>query len=167
MVSSEFRRKNATKRKRKDTKQGARVTSVEDAGASALRAMRLHLELGEVEAAKAVYEKSSRRLSAWQPDDSAWVDLIQALIGMNAWGEAARVMRDYVQRSAQPSPRVRLKLAQVLLQKLARPLQALTVLGQIPDGSLPASLEPMRRKLTEEAEHMREEGDLELQDELW
>ena len=76
-------------------------------------------------------------------------------------------MRDYVQRAAEPSPRVRLKLAQVLLQKLARPLQALTVLGQIPDGSLPASLEPLRRKLIQEAEHMREEGDLELQDELW
>ena len=76
-------------------------------------------------------------------------------------------MRDYVQRSAQPSPRVRLKLAQVLLQKLARPAAGLTVLGQIPDGSLPRSLEPIRRKLVEEAEHMREEGDLELQDELW
>ena len=84
------------------------------------------------------------------------------LVGQGDWGEAARVMRDYVQRSPQPSPRVRLKLAQVLIQKLARPLQALTILGQIPDGSLPESLEPIRRKLIREAEHMREEGDLEL-----
>ncbi len=167
MVSSEFRRKNAGKRKRRDKSKSAQVSSMEDAGAAALRSMRLHLELGEVEAALAVYQKSSRSLSAWQPDESAWVDLIQTLLNLNAWGDAARVMRDYVQRSAQPSPRVRLKFAQVLIHKLARPLQALTILGQIPDGSLPDSLEPIRRKLVHEAENLREEGDLELQDELW
>ena len=60
---------------------GGQVTSMEDAGAVALRTMRLHLELGEVEAALAVYKKSSRSLSAWQPAESDWVDLIQALLG--------------------------------------------------------------------------------------
>jgi membrane associated rhomboid family serine protease len=167
MVSAEFRQKNAAKRRRKGKKAERQVTSIEDAGAVALRTMRLHLELGEVEAALAVYSKSSRSLSAWKPAESDWIDLIQALLGLNAWGDAARVMRDYIQRSAEPSPRVRLKLAQVLIQKLARPLQALTILGQIPDGSLPESLEATRRKLVQEADHMREEGDLELQDELW
>jgi membrane associated rhomboid family serine protease len=167
MVSAEFRQKNAGKRKGKGKKAGRQVSSMEDAGAAALRTMRLHLELGEVEAALAVYQKSSRSLLSWQPAESDWLDLIQALLGLNAWGDAARVMRDYVQRSAEPSPRVRLKLAQVLIQKLARPSQALTILGQIPAGSLPKSLEATRRKLVQEAEHMREEGDLELQDELW
>jgi membrane associated rhomboid family serine protease len=166
IVSAEYRRKAGAKRKRKEKKSPA-VTSMEDAGAAALRTLRLHLELDEVEAALAVYQKSSRSFVGWQPDESAWVDLIQALLGQNAWGDAASVLRDYVQRTAEPSPRIRLKLAQVLLQKLARPLQALTVLGQIPDGALPPSLEPFRRKLVQEAEHMREEGDLELQDELW
>jgi membrane associated rhomboid family serine protease len=167
MVSSEFRRKSDAKRKRKGKKEGPKPTSMEDAGAAALRAMRLHLELAEVEAALAVYNKSSRSLAGWQPAESDWRDLIQALLDLNAWGDATAVMRDYVQRSAEPSPRVRLKLAQVLIQKLARPLQALTVLGQISEGPLPASLEATRRKLIEAAEHMREEGDLELQDELW
>ena len=129
--------------------------------------MRLHLEQAEAEAALAIYNKSTRSLPGWQPAESDWRDLIQALLGLNAWGDAASVMRDDVQRSAQPSPRVRLKLAQVLIQKLARPLQALTVLGQIPPGSLPESLEATRRKLVKDAEYMREEGDLELQDELW
>ena len=167
MVSSEFRRKSEDKRKRKGKKEGPKLTSMEDAGAVALRAMRLHLELAEVEAALAVYNKSTRSLPGWQPAESDWRDLIQALLNLNAWGDATTVMRDYVQRSAEPSPRVRLKLAQVLIQKLARPLQALTVLEQIPEGSLPESLEATRRNLVEEAEHMREEGDLELQDELW
>ena len=167
LVSSEFRRKSEAKRKRKGKKAESKVTSIEDAGAVALRAMRLHLELAEVEAALAVYNKSSRTLPAWQPADADWRDLIQALLNQSAWGDAARVMRDYDQRAAEPSPRVRLKLAQVMIQKLARPLQALTILGQIPDGALPESLEATRRKLVQEAEFMREEGDLELQDELW
>ena len=143
------------------------VTSMEDAGAAALRTLRLHLELGEVEAALAVYQKSSRLQSAWQPDESAWVELIQGLLGLNAWGDAARVMRDYVAALRESRPRVRLKLAQVLIQKLSRPQQGLTVLSGVPEGILPASLEPVRRKLIQEAEHMREEGDLELRDELW
>ena len=140
MVSSEFRRKSDATRKRKGKKEKPKITSMEDAGAVALRAMRLHLELAEVEAALAVYNKSSRNLPGWQPADADWRDLIQALLNQSAWGDAARVMRDYVQRSPEPSPRVRLKLAQVLIQKLARPFQALTILGQIPEGALPESL---------------------------
>jgi hypothetical protein len=129
--------------------------------------MRLHLELGEVEAALAVYQKSSRSLAGWQPQESDWIDLIQALLDQNAWGEVAGVMREYIERAAEPSPRVRLKLAQVCIQKLGRPLQGLRVLGQIAVGSLPESLETARAKLVRQAEDMREEGELELQDELW
>ena len=65
----------------------------------------------------------------------------------------------------QPSPRVRLKLAQVLVQNLGRPMQALKVLGQIPEGSLPEKLETMRRQLARRAEAMREEGPLGARDE--
>lgn len=95
------------------------VTSIEDKPAAALRTMRLHLELGEVEAALAVYKKSHGRLSGWQPQESDWIDLIQALTDQDCWGEAAHVMLDYVQAVPEPSPRVQLKLAQVLIQKLA------------------------------------------------
>ena len=101
MVSAEFRRKrsgeaeNARARKRRARSRRSRMPA-----AAALRTMRLHLELGEVEAALAVYNKSSRSLSAWQPAEADWLDLIQALLGVNAWGDAAPVMRDYVQRSA-------------------------------------------------------------------
>jgi hypothetical protein len=77
------------------------------------------------------------------------------------------MMRDYLKRSASPSPRIRLKLAQVLIQRLSRPTLALTVLDQIATGVLPASLETTRLNLIEQAEQMREDGELELQDELW
>jgi hypothetical protein len=129
--------------------------------------MRLHLEMGELEAALAVYKKSRGRMSGWQPQESDWLDLIQALMTQDFWGEAARVMQDYLRCVPAPSPRVRLKLAQVLIQKLSRPTQGLAVLREIPDGALPEKLEPMRNQLHEQANHMREEGELELQDELW
>jgi hypothetical protein len=162
------RDKPRSKAKKKRKKGEARpVTSIEDSSAGALRTLRLHLEFGEIEAALAVYRKSSSKLSGWQPQESDWRDLIQALLDQASWGEAAHVMGDYLRKAPEPSPRVRLKLAQVLIQKLARPTQGLGILQEIPEGALPAKLEPTRQKLVNEAEHMREEGELELQDELW
>ena len=76
------------------------------------------------------------------------------------------VMRDYLRELAEPSPRVRLKLAQVLIQKVGRPVQGLKVLGQIPQGSLPADLEAIRLRLACHAEALREEGALELDEDI-
>ena len=103
------------KRKKDDARP---VTSIEDSSASALRTLRQHLEFGEIEAALAVYKTSSIQISGWQPQPSDWVDLIQALLSQDSWGEAARVMLDYVRKAPEPSPRVRLKLGQILIQKL-------------------------------------------------
>jgi hypothetical protein len=156
------------RKKDNERKSGPRpVTSIEDKPAAALRAMRLHLELGEIEAALGVYKNSRGRLSGWQPQESDWIDLIQALTDQDYWGEAAHVMRDYMQTVPEPSPRVQLKLAQVLIQKLSRPTQGLSVLQAIPPGALSEKLDRIRNQLAEQAEHMREEGDLELRDELW
>lgn len=44
-------------------------------------------------------------------------------------------MQDYLRSVPTPSPRVRLKLAQVLIQKLSHPTQGLAVLREIPDGA--------------------------------
>ena len=41
------------------------------------------LELGEFEAAIAVYQKSSRSLAGWHPQESDWVSLIQAVLDHN------------------------------------------------------------------------------------
>ncbi len=166
-TAAEFARATKPKTKRKPKGGDIAVRSIEDASAEALRTLRLHLELGETEAAVAVYRQSMTSIAGWQPPDRDWVDLIQAVLGQNAWGEAARVMRDYVSRAVEPSPRVRLKLAQVLIQKLGRPLQGLRVLEQVPAADLPESLRTTRTQLERQAEEMRDEGELELQDELW
>jgi membrane associated rhomboid family serine protease len=166
-VSVEFDRLSTPRKKRKARSQPPRVKSIEDPSAAALRTMRFHLEQGETEAAVAVFKRTSTKITDWNPDESDWLDLIQAILDQGAWGDAASLMLDYLKRSSRPSPRVRLKLAQVLLQKLARPLQALKILEQIPVGALPETLEVTRRRLVQQAEQMRDEGELELQDELW
>jgi membrane associated rhomboid family serine protease len=151
--------KGTSKRKMKGKTSEADVTSMEDASAAALRTMRRHLELGEVEAALAVHNRCKRVFAKWQPAESDWLALIQAVVGASAWNDAVAVMRDYMDRTAEPSPRVLLKLAQVLIQKQSRPQQGLRVLDKIAKNSLPASLESLRRKLVRSAEQ--------LQDEMW
>ena len=169
LVSVEFAPPAKAKKKRAAKGKAPRVRSVEDPSAAALRAMRLHIELGEIEAAVAVYKKSSRSLPDWQPRESDWIDLIEAILDQNDWNEAVLVMRDYCRKTAEPSPRVALKLAQILIQKLDRPMQGLKVLAQIPAASLPESLKLTHRQLAHQAEQMRddEDGTLELQDEMW
>ena len=75
-------------------------------------------------------------------------------------------MRDYVRDLPRPSPRVLLKLAQVLIHKQGRPQQGLKILAQVPAGSLPQDLEAIRLQLVRRAEVMREEGPLELDEDL-
>ena len=108
-MSAEYRQKRGDEEKAEAKPNKAQVTSVEDAVAVALRTMRLHLELGEVDAALAVYNKSKRSLVDWRPTESDWLNLIQGVLGQNAWNDAVAVMRDYVERTAEPSPRVRLE----------------------------------------------------------
>ena len=90
---------------------------------AALRALRGHLELGEIEAAMGVYEKSRERIAGWRPPPREWVDLIKGLIEQQAWDGAITVMQHYEKETEAPSSRVRLKLAQLLVQKQERPAQ--------------------------------------------
>jgi hypothetical protein len=166
-VASQFARSIKRKAKRKAKGSARKVTSIEDRSAVALRTMRLHLELGETEAALAVYHQSTRSIRGWQPPERDWRDLIQAVVEQKAWIEAASVMRDYTTRTLEPSPRVCLKLAQILIEKLGRPLQGQKILDQLPEEALPQSLWSARRHLAQQAEQMREDGELELQDEMW
>jgi membrane associated rhomboid family serine protease len=165
-VAVEYAPRPKAREKRREKGKSV-VRSVEDPSAAALRTFRQHLELGEVEAALAVYQKWSRSRAGWQPPERDCRDLIEMLLEQDLWDDAVLVMRHYVSQQADPSPRVRLKLAQILIQKLNRPLQGLKVLGQFPEGSLPENLESIRRQLARQAEAMQEEGPLELEDELW
>ena len=77
--------------------------------------------------------------------------------------ESIRLMRDHCRHYPEDSAKVRLKLAQVLIRNVQRPVAALRTLQEIPAGSLPADLERTRRKLMLQAERMREEGVIEVE----
>ncbi len=163
----EPRPKARSSRKEKGTAR--LVKSIVDPSTKALRTFRQHLDLGEIEAALAVYQKRSRSRPDWQLSEADCRDLAEALLEQHAWDDAVAVMRDHVRSAFEPSARIRLKLAQILIQKLSRPLQALKFLDEIPEGTLPESLEAIRRELVREATAIQEDedGPLELQDEVW
>jgi hypothetical protein len=131
----------------------------------ALRALRGHLELGEIEAALGVYRKFREQIAGWRPPPREWVDLIKGLLEQNAWEGAIAVMQHYEKEVEAPSSRIRLRLAQLLVQKQERPARALKVLAQIPLGSLPAQLESIREQVAKDAQEMLDEGVVELEDE--
>ena len=136
----------------------------EDVGSAAIRSLRGHLELDEDEAALGVYRQARQAISGWRPPPREWVELIQGLIKSQLWNDAVELMQSYVEEVEFPSDRVRLKLGQLLVQKQERPARALKVLAQIPEDSLPQTLEALRRQLIEQAEQLLADGVLELGD---
>jgi hypothetical protein len=155
------------KKVRRAEKEADNPKSIEDRNATALRRLRGYLDAGETEAAQGAYDKAMRTVPGWQPPDPDWLDLIKALNAEKMWPASVSVMEDYLRRSSDPSPRVRLKLAQILIKEQQRPAHALRVLGEIPPNSLPESLDSVRQQLTRQAEQMREDGVLELEGEAW
>ena len=141
--------------------------SIGDRAAAAQLRLRTHLDAGEAEAAESVYDKSVKTIPGWQPAGPDWLDLIKALNAARNWPASVKVMEDYLRRASNPSPRVRLKLAQILIHEQQRPAHALRVLGEIDASALPQSLDTLRQELTGKAEKMREEGVLELEGEAW
>lgn len=77
-------------------------------------------------------------------------------------------MVEFLRRFPDKATRVRLKLAQILIQEQKRPAQALRVLSKIDKNSLSESLEKMRRQLERQAIKQRDEdGLVELAAEDW
>ena len=140
--------------------------SAESPGDAANRKLRRQIEAGDALAAHAAYDKSSRTVAGWQPTDSDWLALIKALVEAKETKPASVVMEDYLRRAENPSPRVRLKLAQILIRE-QRPAHALRVLEGCSGSALPTALETTRRQLLNEANRLRDEGVLELEGESW
>jgi len=150
----------------KARKPAAERVPYEDASAAAIRNLRGHLELDEIEAALGVYRQARQAIAGWRPPPPEWLELIQGLIKGQWWDDAVALLLIYVEEVEDPAARVRLKLGQLLVQKQERPARALKVLEQISAGSLPQPLEALRRQLILQAEQMRADGVLELGDEV-
>ena len=160
--------KAGKKARRKKSAEAASTSTVpEDRAAAATRKLQGYLDDGSVAEAYAVYDRSARTVAGWMPTDAQWLALIQALLESGDTRGGVAVMEQYLRRTSKPSPRVRLRLAQVLVKDQQRPAHALKVLDEIPPGALPENLETTARQLRRQAERMREEGVLELEGEAW
>ena len=139
LVSSEYRDGRRSPRARRKARAGQRLRSRRSRTVRPPRCGRsgMHLELGESRGGPGRLPEVEPIGAGWQPPEPDWRDLIEALVRLTAPGTMRfSVMRDYVRDLAQPSPRVLLKLAQILIQKQGRPQQGLKILAQIPAGLL-------------------------------
>lgn len=158
-------KKRRTKTARRGRDRSADNAPPEEQASSAVERLRQRLDEGETLAALDLYLRSAPTWKSWgwglpEPDLLRLIKSAQA-DGLGA--EAVPPMFEYVRRYPEKAARVRLLLAQLLIETQQRPAKALRVLGDIADGALPAELDRVRRKLAAKAEAMVEDGVLELE----
>lgn len=99
--------------------------------------------------------------------ESELVALIRALERDEAWEQCVPMLVEYLRRFPEKAVRARLNLAQILIQRLERPAQALRVLAKLPPTGLPEPLDQARQKLIKVAQRQRDAGSIELGAEDW
>lgn len=134
---------------------------------TALAAFAHHLQQGRAADALALHENMAKTDGNWQLTQAQRFELVKELHKAKLWSQSVMPMVEVLRHAPDAAPRVRLKLAQILLVHEKRPGRALGVLEKIPAGSLPADLEKMRAQLESQARKMYDEGEIEVDDEEW
>ena len=137
---------------------------MEPVSLSAAERIQREIDEGRIDEALRIYDKTARVVPSW-PSDAEALGLIKSLHARNLLVESIPLMRDYCRSYPDSADRVRLKLAQILIRDREHPTHALRVLEEIREGSLPGSLETVRVALVNQAQHMVNEGVLELEGE--
>jgi len=132
---------------------------------TALALFNSHIEQGRAAEAAALHRQMSERLDDWKATQEQLLCLIKALHKQELWSLSVGPMAEYLERANDSAPRMRLKLAQILLVHENRPGRAVRVLSNIPPNTLPADFERVRRQLEARATKQLEEGELELEEE--
>ncbi|HKD37263.1 MAG TPA: rhomboid family intramembrane serine protease, partial [Pirellulales bacterium] len=127
-------------------------------------ALRNRLRADDGAGAAEFYRKQRQAHPEWELSAADLMALIQALHKQKRWSDSVLPMNDYARQFPTNSTRVRLKLAQVLLEHERQPAKALKVLGKVSESDLPTELRPVFDKLTLIAEQRRDEADFELAD---
>jgi NAD(P)-dependent dehydrogenase (short-subunit alcohol dehydrogenase family) len=121
---------NKTVEKRLDTQREATIEQIQTILAS-----------GNAVAAWALYKKMSVPLGELNLSAAQYFELGKGLLGAKQYDDCIEAWLAYLKLETQPAVKVRLKLAQILVEKVNRPATALEVLQGISTGSLPADLE--------------------------
>src|SRR5947208_4569561 len=87
--------------------------------------LRRYLSAGEAEAALAVHRRGRKQFAAWRLSEDDHIQLISSLRAKAKWDDAVEVMVEYLKTPQPKAPMVRLALAQLLIEQLGRPGQAL------------------------------------------
>jgi hypothetical protein len=135
--------------------------------ATAMAHLAHHLKEGHAAEALALDKKMAGVDPGWHLSQQLRLELIKGLHKARLWSQSVGPMVEFLRRAADPAPRVRLRLAQILIQHENRPGRALSVLEKIPAGSLPPDLEKARRQLAAQAQKMYDEGEIEVDGEDW
>jgi membrane associated rhomboid family serine protease len=129
---------------------------------------RNYLAAGEAAAALSVHRRGRIQFGPkWQLSEEEQIHLIGQLRKVQKWDDAVLMMNDYLKTQTQRAPLVRLALAQVLVEQLSRPRQALKVLAKLDPQALPENQKAALLKLTDRAQREAEENPFEaVQDEV-
>ncbi len=98
-------------------------------------------------------------------DELTAMPLLVRHFAEKGWDDATGLMRAYLDESEFPSDKIRLRLAEVLIRRLDRPVAGTRVLEGVAEAGLAPPLAEVRRRLIALAEQMIEEGVLEIDDE--
>ena len=126
-----------------------------------------HLREGRAAEALALHKTMGGTDGSWQLSQQQRLDLVKALHKRRLWSQSVMPMVEFLRHAPDAAPRVRLKLAQILVVHEKRPGRALSVLEKIPAGSLGAELENARKQLDARARKMYDEGDIEVETDDW
>ena len=143
--------------------KGQNNLSPEERAANATRKLRERLDDSDFDNARATFDKYARTLPGWPPE-GVLLDIIKMLHSRKLMVDSVPYMQAYCRRFPGQADRVRLKLAQVLIRDRQRPAHGLKVLQEVQESALPGDLRPVRRQLEALANHMLEEGVLELEE---
>jgi membrane associated rhomboid family serine protease len=126
------------------------------------------LAAGEAEAALTLHRRGRKQFgSSWQISEDDAIQLISNLRKAKQWENAVEVMVEYLKTPQPREPAVRLALAQILIEQLDRPKQALKVLSRLDSGALTPAQQAALAKLQERAKRASEEDPFEVAADDW
>jgi membrane associated rhomboid family serine protease len=127
-----------------------------------------YLAAGEAKAALALHRRGRQQFrEAWKLSEDDHIQLIGALRKAGEWEEAVQTMVEYLKTPQSRAPVVRLALAQVLIERLGRPRQALKVLSRLDPQILPEPQRATLSRLNQRAQQAAEEDPFEVVADDW
>lgn len=151
-----------------DEERGPSMAETSPFQKTAVRAQfRQYVQRGHPEAAMKLRQKLQQQGQPLELDRKELAALITALHKKRLWRDSAPLMADYLSRFSERADDVRLKLAQICLLELERPLRALELLQEVDANGLSADRRKLWKKLVIHAKRMHADGTFELDDESW